>query len=555
MKNYISFKAFRLSLAVIFLSGITCLSYGQGFSSQVEHRLQHVIDSFQNNSVKPFIGGMSVAIKVDGLALWQGASGYAARNVDAQNNLLPGGTPFTIHTLSRIYSVTKTFTAPLVLELAKEGVFKLDDSVGMYLPMQSINPALNGKVTIRQLLAHESGYSEYTDELNLQIAVAAQPTHVWTPFETLTFVHQVAEPGAERKYSSTNYITLGAIIETITGKYVEDFYRKRFFQPLGLNSMYLAVRENPGSGILASPHDNISAFNPVFQQTGQPVFPDTITNISQFPLTAIASLAFTGGGIVSNAKDVADWSSALFSGRAAGKSILNTMLKSISPSPDEDGDRLGYGVILSNKISSSYDFYGHDGNAPGYRSIMFYQPDKKLTIVILTNFHGADIYAIARALYAVIPDFTCGKGNDDKVKICIKGKNLCVPRSIASNLIRYGASVGECGEGCNIPLANSNVELSANPKISSISNFTLNAFPNPFTNTVSFSFTVAESGHATLKLYDMNGKLSAVIFNGFVQKSMFQKVNFDGNKLPAGIYISRLQTASGVTEQKLVHTR
>ena len=61
------------------------------------------------------------------------------------------------------------------------------------------------------------------------------------------------------------------------------------------------------------------------------------------------------------------------------------MLQSISPNPDEDGDRLGYGVILSKKISGVYDFYGHDGNAPGYRSVMFYQPDKKVTLVILNQ--------------------------------------------------------------------------------------------------------------------------------------------------------------------------
>jgi D-alanyl-D-alanine carboxypeptidase len=153
----------------ILLSCLTMFSNGQGFSPNVQNRLQAVIDSFQNNPSNPFIGGMSVAIKVDNLALWQGTTGFAARNVDAQNNLLPGGTSFTKQTLSRIYSITKTFTAALVLELAKEKVFNLDDSVGKYLPMQSINRRLDGKVTIRQLLAHESGYSEYTDELNLQM--------------------------------------------------------------------------------------------------------------------------------------------------------------------------------------------------------------------------------------------------------------------------------------------------------------------------------------------------------------------------------------------------
>jgi CubicO group peptidase (beta-lactamase class C family) len=542
-------------LLFIFLSGITLTTRGQGFSPQVQNRLKKIIDSFQNNRANPFVGGMSVAIKVDGLALWQGATGYAARNVDAQNNLLPGGTPFTIHTLSRIYSVTKTFTAALVLELAKQGMFKLDDSVSMYLPLNAINPGLNGKVTIRQLLAHVSGYSDYTDEFNLQVAVAAQPTHIWTPFETLTFVHQVAEPGAVLHYSSTNYIILGAIIETVTGKHVEDFYRKRFFDPLGLHSMYLAIREEkPAHAVLASPHDNISAFNPVFQQTGQPLFPDTFTNISQFPLTAIASLAFTGGGIVSDAKDLADWSSDLFSGRATGKPIINTMLQSISSAPDEDGDRLGYGLILSTKISATDIFIGHDGNAPGYRSVMYYQPDKKLSMVILTNYHGADIYAIAKALYASIPDFTCGNKKDDDVTICFRGKNLCLPRPLASWFIFLGASLGKCVEG-SAPITNSNIELNPKLQISAAVQNTLGAYPNPFTNTVTFSFKVKESGHASLQLYDMNGKLVAMVFNGAVSKGTSQKVNFDGSKLPAGMYIGRLQTASGVTEQKIVRSR
>ena len=339
---------FTPTLLLVIFSGLTLFSNGQGFSKNVKQKMQHIIDSFQNNAANPFIGGMSVAIKVDGLAEWIGSTGFAARNVDQNNNVIAGGTPFNVNTLSRIYSVTKTFTAPLVLELASEGAFNLDDLISKYIPVNQINPGLNSNVTIRQLLAHESGYSDFTDEMNLQIAVAAQPTHVWTPYEMLYFVHQENPVGSVRKYSSTNYVLLGAIIETVTGKPVQDFYRNRFFNPLGLKSMYFDVREqNPTKRILAAPHDNISPFNPVFEQTGQPTFPDAYTNISGFPYTAISSLGFTGGAIVSDVRDVADWSSDLFSGKATGKKVLNTILKSISSKPDEDGDRLGYGVILS----------------------------------------------------------------------------------------------------------------------------------------------------------------------------------------------------------------
>jgi hypothetical protein len=77
-------------------------------------------------------------------------------------------------------------------------------------------------------------------------------------------------------------------------------------------------------------------------------------------------------------------------------------------------------------------------------------------------------------------------------------------------------------------------------------------FPNPFTTSVTFSFTSSASGQASIRLYDMNGKMVATVFNGHVEKGILQQTNFDGSKLPASIYLSRLQTASGTSEQKIV---
>jgi D-alanyl-D-alanine carboxypeptidase len=526
-------------------------STAQRFSPDVQNHLQKIIDSFQNNPDNPFVGGMSVAIKVDGLASWQGATGYAARNIDEQNNLLPGGTPFGTDTLSRIYSVTKTFTAALVLELVKRNVFSLDDPIFKYLPLLSAaNPSLNTAVTIRQLLAHESGYSDYTDEPDLQIAVAFSPTHIWTPYEMASYVHQIAAPGAERKYSSTNYVLLGAIIEAATGKPVEELFRKNFFNRLHLSSMYFGGRESIGNrGNLASPHDNISPFNPIFEATGQPTFPDAYTNISRFPLDGIVSLAFTGGALVSNAADLAQWSNDLFGGKATSKSTLDIMLNSISSTPDEDGDKLGYGLILSNKISGEYDFIGHDGNAPGYRAIMFYQPEKKMTIVVLTNFHGADPYAIAKVLYAATPSFLCSD-NKNIIKLCVRNKTVCVSEVIARELIKKGAYLGGCSEPVSQPIASSD-----DSKINSPLQDKLIVFPNPISSRSIISFQSAQSGKVNLSLYDVNGKLITTLFNGTAEKGMHREITIEAGKLNAGIYICRLQSAAGTISQKIILQR
>ncbi len=441
------------------------------------------------------------------------------------------------------------------MELAKEGAFSLEEPINKWLPLiNAVNPNLNSSVTIRQLLAHESGYSDYTDEIALQVAVAFNPTHIWTPYEMVSFVHQISPPGAERRYSSTNYILLGAIIEAATSKPVEQHYRERFFEPLHFASMYLGGRESLGNrGMLASPHDNISAFNPIFQLTGQPTFPNTYTNISRFPMDAIVSLAFTGGGIVSNAADLAEWGNALFGGRATSKSTLNTMLNSISPTPDEGGDKLGYGIFVTTRISGTDYFVGHDGRAPGYRSVMFYQPDRKMTLVVLTNFYGADPYAVAKALYDALPDFLCGNKNkkEDKIEVCFKGKNLCIDRSAVPGFIQKGAYFGGCDQSLSKPESKSSADLQSRAQAED----KLTAFPNPFTNYVTLSFKVSQSGPVTLRLYDMRGKLLSTIFSAMVQKGIQQQVSFNGRNLPAGIYITRLQTESGLIERKLLLNR
>ncbi|MBN8787594.1 MAG: serine hydrolase [Terrimonas sp.] len=538
-----------LGLILPVLTGYSAIC--QGFSPSAKARLQFIIDSFQNNPSNPYVGGMSVAIDVDGLASWSGVTGYAARNVDKQNNLLPGGTRFTRTTLSRIYSVTKTFTSALVLELAKEGAFSLEDPVSKFLPLDQVNPGLNNTVTIRQLLAHESGYSDYTDELQLQIAVAYQPNHVWTPVEMLSFVHQVSVPGTERRYSSTNYIILGAIIETATGIPVERHVRKRFFKPLHLNTMFLGGREPLWKGAtLASPHDNLSPFNPIFQLTGQPIFPDAYTNVSAFPFTSIVSLAFTGGAIVSNAGDMAKWGNALLGGRATSRSTFNTLINSISPAPDDDGDFLGYGIFRTTRISATDIFIGHNGRAPGYRSVMFYQPDKKMTIAILTNYYGANPYDVAKALYESLPEFICGnkKSKEDKIVICFKGHNMCVDRKAAAVQINKGAWLGGCQKPAVHPVDKPTIKQTDQV----LANTGIKIFPNPASNNTTIAFRLATTGKVTIALYDIKGNYVLPILKGYAEKNVSQQVKINTANLPAGTYVVRLQTEQMIKQERLV---
>jgi CubicO group peptidase (beta-lactamase class C family) len=550
MKRFTCLWPKLIGLLVIAVACTSGTAFGQGFSLQTQNRLQQVLQTFQNDP--SFVGGISASINVDGLAEWNGVSGFAARNVDANNNLLPGGSMFTTSTLSRIFSISKTFAAPLILELQQEGKLSLNDPVSKYVPLGAINPGLDASVTLRQLLAHESGWSDFEyDEIQFQIAIAFDPTHHWTPFEILYFVHQVAAKGSVRHYSSTNYITLGAIAELVTGKTVAQLYRERFFTPLGLNSMYYDVVEHqPAGTVLAAPHENLSPFNPIFQYTGQPTFPDAYTNISRFPYEGIGSAAGAGGAVISTASDLAKWSNALFSGRATGNAILDTMLNSIYPTPDAQGDYLGYGIWKSTVMGLPPTFVGHNGNAPGYRSAMFYHPDKKYTVVVLTNYHGTDAYAIAKALIAALPEFTGGNPNrkDEKITLCFNGNSITVDRNAADGFIKRGAYLGSC----------ENLRPNVVTKEENVNTFlkgSLDVSPNPASGQMHFSFAAKESGPATLELYDANGKMVSTVFRGNLQKGVVQQMSFAKGNLPAGVYIGYLKTTSGVTEKRIILTK
>jgi hypothetical protein len=184
---------------------------------------------------------------------------------------------------------------------------------------------------------------------------------------------------------------------------------------------------------------------------------------------------------------------------------------------------------------------------------MFYQPDRKMTIVVLTNYHGANAYKVAKALYEALPGFLCGNDNkkETKIKVCFKGESICIDRKAADEFIKRGAYLGECDQQLSVPHELQSVNLERKVPESIL----VHASPNPFTSQVTISFKVSESGPVTLRLYDLSGRLVADIFNGIGEKGYTKQFTFHAGKLPAGIYVARVQGVGTVKEQKIVLRR
>ncbi len=132
----------------------------------------------------------------------------------------------------RIGSVTKTFTATIVFQLMQEGKLRLDSTLEEHLP--GVVPR-GGEITIRHLLGHRSGLAnitEYPGWLN-----QAERSPSTSPINSLRFAASkplAFKPGSQERYSNTNYIALGLVIEKVTGRSYAEELKERILDPLGL---------------------------------------------------------------------------------------------------------------------------------------------------------------------------------------------------------------------------------------------------------------------------------------------------------------------------------
>ncbi len=251
----------------------------------------------------------------------------------------PRGVP--VNGRFRIASVTKTFTATVILHLAAERRLALDDTVARHLP--GLLPD-GDRITVRMLLQHSSGLYDYSDDLPGD--PAGLQRH-WDPRELVAMatVHPLRfPPGTSSKYSNTDYIVAGLLVEHVTGRSWAANVRDRIIRPLGLRDTTL-----PGDRTtIPGPHAHgytrrdgalvdVTAMNP--------------------------SVGWAAGEIISTTADLDAFAAALFGGRLLRPAQLAEMT-ALSPG-------VAYGLGLStNLVSCGVRVWGHTGDVPGYDTLL-----------------------------------------------------------------------------------------------------------------------------------------------------------------------------------------
>ena len=175
-----------------------------------------------------------VAAGVPGAILFVRDGNHTVRLAAGLGNVA-AKTPMRVGDHFKIASLTKTYTASVVLQLVGEGKLSLDDSVEQRLP--GLVPNGEG-ITIRQLLNHTSGLAEFeTDPRYLKPYLAGNFGYYWAPRQLVKFgvSHKpLFSPGTRSSYSNTNYVVAQLIVEALTGKKIGAELKSRIFQPLHL---------------------------------------------------------------------------------------------------------------------------------------------------------------------------------------------------------------------------------------------------------------------------------------------------------------------------------
>lgn len=288
---------------------------------------------------------------------WEGSSRvFMASTIDA-----PATHAF------RTASITKTFTATLILLLVEDGALALDDSLSTHLPTEICEKihvlegtAYGPNITIAQLLRHRSGIFDYATAPQFFEHVFNAPSRKWSAMELLAEAvrggNPYFRPDEGVAYSDTGYVLLAMIIEAVTGLPLAAVYRNRLLNPLSLQHTFLEGLEPSVNWPVSHAFDgtiDTACFDPSFDTCG-------------------------GGGLVSTAADLDHFISSLLAGSVFTKQGTLGVMMEGTDSPDGVGTRKTRTAAGLSKFSIvDHIFWGHLGH---WNSFMLHAIDQDISI-------------------------------------------------------------------------------------------------------------------------------------------------------------------------------
>lgn len=337
--------------------------------TSAQHPLNPELLSLLHRYHKQGLPGISLLVK-DARGTWLGALGKADLANDV--NFAPG-------TVAKAASITKFFMGVLMFRLIEDslqtklGYETLNEPITTWLPKSITSRVANGnRITLGQLMNHETGIPDLIEIDNFYLAVLNNPNKKWKQQELLEFVYDkkaLFSPGDTAIYSNTNTILLSMVMEYATGKNHAELLREKVLRPLGLkNTYYQHHDELPGN--VAQGYFDLYNNN-------------TLVNVSN--LVTGSGNGF--GGVYSNLFDLYKFIDAVL----LRKTFLNQKSLAIMETygKSDGSNRYGYGIMKKFIERGNNAGIGHAGRDVGYTCNLFYFPSKGVTHIFFINY-GTD---------------------------------------------------------------------------------------------------------------------------------------------------------------------
>jgi D-alanyl-D-alanine carboxypeptidase len=305
--------------------------------------------------------GLTLSVMDSSGNLWQNSRGFAS--IETQTPLL------TCHR-HHSASVSKTYIATLTTILYQKGIIDIDENLTNYLDLNYDIENLQC-VTIRQLLSHKSGIFDYDTNPKIFVDYLNDPLQVKDWREVLKRYVEGESAyfscGENVKYSDTNYLLLGVLLETVSGKSLGKLMQEELLFKFGLNETY--YKAHPDYPAVEFITDNYFYFSE-----------DKLQNCTDWQLH-FADIAMGHEGMIATPKDYINFLDLLINGKIIGENYLNQMFEFIKSSENET--LLGLGL---EKISTPFgELIGHSGGGFGTMTLLFFEPETKSILFAGTN--------------------------------------------------------------------------------------------------------------------------------------------------------------------------
>jgi len=365
------FGSLHAAMAALLIGGAALPAGAQSGRRPVERerlarRIQAALDSIQARD--DFPGATAAYVLADGTT-GEFATGLA--DLETRTPMRPDARMLGA-------STGKTYVAATALALAKEGRLSLGDPVSRWLGREDWYSRIPNAatITVRQLLTHSSGLPDhvYDPRYPAERERQRRADREWfaTPRYVIEFIlDQPARfaPGTGFHYSDTGYHLAGLVVEAACGCRYYDEATRRFLTPLGLD------RTSP------SDHRDLPGLVPGYLDETNHFGLPTKTTVDG-KLVWNPRSEWTGGGMVTNSRDLARWAKALYEGKALAVPYLADLL---GAAVIDTAGRRSYGLAVSIAMTDLGPKLGHGGWIPGYRTDMAYYPDWGFSLAIQMN--------------------------------------------------------------------------------------------------------------------------------------------------------------------------